>query len=109
MPAGAAQSAGAHLRADIRCCQRRLWVRALDQGRNAQVWREIQSGWEWIVDADVKDFFGSIDLRSAVEPAAGTDQRRLRRLAGSNNERSLAIIEQLRFQEVYVYTMGMEP
>jgi len=84
-------------------------VRALDQGRNAQVWREIQSGWEWIVDANLKDFFGSIDLRSAVDPATGTDQRRLRRLAGSNNERSLAIIGQLRFQEVYVYTMGMEP
>jgi RNA-directed DNA polymerase len=26
-----------------------------------KVWREIQSGREWIVDADLKDFFGSID------------------------------------------------
>jgi len=24
-------------------------------------WREIKSGWEWIVDADLKDFFGSAD------------------------------------------------
>jgi group II intron reverse transcriptase/maturase len=31
--------------------------------RNAmrKVWKEIQSGKEWIVDADLKDFFGSID------------------------------------------------
>src|SRR5215468_9418694 len=26
-----------------------------------QVWKEIQSGREWIVDADLKDFFGSVD------------------------------------------------
>jgi len=26
-----------------------------------KVWKEIQSGWEWIVDADLKDFFGSVD------------------------------------------------
>jgi RNA-directed DNA polymerase len=26
-----------------------------------KVWREIQSGRKWIVDADLKDFFGSID------------------------------------------------
>src|SRR5215468_2575575 len=26
-----------------------------------KVWREIQSGREWIVDADLKDFFGSLD------------------------------------------------
>jgi group II intron reverse transcriptase/maturase len=26
-----------------------------------KVWKEIQSGKEWIVDADLKDFFGSID------------------------------------------------
>jgi RNA-directed DNA polymerase len=25
------------------------------------VWKEIQSGSEWIVDADLKDFFGSVD------------------------------------------------
>ena len=27
----------------------------------AKVWREIQGGREWIVDADLKDFFGSVD------------------------------------------------
>jgi RNA-directed DNA polymerase len=26
-----------------------------------KVWREIQDGREWIVDADLKDFFGSVD------------------------------------------------
>jgi group II intron reverse transcriptase/maturase len=36
------------------------------QGRSTKdamrkVWKEIQSGREWIVDADLKDFFGSVD------------------------------------------------
>ena len=26
-----------------------------------KVWKEIESGSEWIVDADLKDFFGSVD------------------------------------------------
>jgi hypothetical protein len=26
-----------------------------------KVWKEIQGGREWIVDADAKDFFGSVD------------------------------------------------
>ena len=26
-----------------------------------KVWKEIESGREWIVDADLKDFFGSVD------------------------------------------------
>jgi group II intron reverse transcriptase/maturase len=26
-----------------------------------KVWKEIESGGEWIVDADLKDFFGSVD------------------------------------------------
>ena len=26
-----------------------------------KVWKEIQSGFEWIVDADLRDFFGSVD------------------------------------------------
>jgi len=26
-----------------------------------KVWKEIQSGQEWIVDADLKDFFGSVE------------------------------------------------
>ena len=25
-----------------------------------KVWKEIESGREWIVDADLKDFFGSV-------------------------------------------------
>jgi retron-type reverse transcriptase len=36
------------------------------QGRSTKdalrkVWKEIDSGSEWIVDADLKDFFGSVD------------------------------------------------
>jgi L-ascorbate metabolism protein UlaG (beta-lactamase superfamily) len=34
---------------------------------------------------------------------------RSRRLAGSNYERALAIVDQLRSKEVYVYAMGQEP
>jgi RNA-directed DNA polymerase len=26
-----------------------------------KIWKEIDGGWEWIVDADLKDFFGSVD------------------------------------------------
>ena len=26
-----------------------------------KVWKEIQSGWEWIVEGDLKDFFGSVE------------------------------------------------
>src|SRR5437899_10813490 len=26
-----------------------------------KIWKEIQSGSEWIVDADLRDFFGSVD------------------------------------------------
>jgi RNA-directed DNA polymerase len=27
----------------------------------AKIWREVEAGNEWIVDADLKDFFGSVD------------------------------------------------
>jgi retron-type reverse transcriptase len=30
-----------------------------------KVWKEIQSGQEWIVDGDLKDFFGSVDHEKA--------------------------------------------
>ncbi len=36
-----------------------------------KIWKEIQSGSEWIVDADLRDFFGSVDhekLLSLVAP-----------------------------------------
>jgi retron-type reverse transcriptase len=26
-----------------------------------KIWREIETGSEWIVDADLKDYFGSVD------------------------------------------------
>jgi len=29
--------------------------------RCAKCWKEIQGGSEWIVDADLRDFFGSVD------------------------------------------------
>jgi RNA-directed DNA polymerase len=31
-----------------------------------KVWREIQSGQEWIVDGDLKDFFGSVDHEKLI-------------------------------------------
>lgn len=41
------------------------------RGRSAQdalrkIWRELQQGREWIVDADLKDFFGSVDQDKLV-------------------------------------------
>ncbi len=27
----------------------------------SKIWREVETGNEWIVDADLKDFFGSVD------------------------------------------------
>jgi RNA-directed DNA polymerase len=35
-----------------------------------KVWREIESGQEWIVDADLKDFFGSVDHEKLLELVA---------------------------------------
>jgi RNA-directed DNA polymerase len=35
-----------------------------------KVWREIQSGSEWIVDADLRDFFGSADHEKLLTLAA---------------------------------------
>jgi RNA-directed DNA polymerase len=45
------------------------------RGRSTQdamrkVWKEIQSGREWIVDADLKDFFGSADHEKLLTLAA---------------------------------------
>ena len=31
-----------------------------------KVWKEIQAGSEWIVDADLKDFFGSVDHEKLI-------------------------------------------
>jgi hypothetical protein len=36
-------------------------ARAIDQRPLRKVWKEIEAGREWIVDADLKDFFGSVD------------------------------------------------
>src|SRR6202142_4339902 len=35
-----------------------------------KVWKEIESGREWIVDADLKDFFGSVDHEKLLTLAA---------------------------------------
>ena len=40
-----------------------------------KIWKEIQDGAEWIVDADLRDFFGSVDHADMRE--AGTAQREL--------------------------------
>ena len=31
-----------------------------------KIWREIETGAEWIVDADLKDYFGSVDHEKAA-------------------------------------------
>ena len=31
------------------------------KGALRKIWREIEEGGEWIVDADLKDFFGSVN------------------------------------------------
>jgi group II intron reverse transcriptase/maturase len=31
-----------------------------------KIWKEIQSGYEWIIDADLKDFFGSVDHEKLI-------------------------------------------
>ena len=40
-----------------------------------KVWKEIQSGREWIVDADLKDFFGSVDHEKLLTLVAQTSSR----------------------------------
>jgi retron-type reverse transcriptase len=30
------------------------------------VWKELQEGYEWIVDADLRDFFGSVDHKKLM-------------------------------------------
>ena len=45
-----------------------------------KVWKEIDSGSEWIVDADLKDFFGSLDHETLLMRVAQrvADRRVLR-------------------------------
>jgi group II intron reverse transcriptase/maturase len=46
-----------------------------------KVWKEIQSGSEWIVDADLRDFFGSVDHEKLLTLVAqGVADGRVRRL-----------------------------
>ena len=61
VPTGAAQPVRADLRTAVRRQQLRIPARAVGQGALRKVWREIEAGAEWIVDADLKDYFGSID------------------------------------------------
>jgi RNA-directed DNA polymerase len=44
------------------------------------VWKEIEGGSEWIVDADLKDFFGSVDHEKLLTLVAQrvADSRMLR-------------------------------
>ena len=41
-----------------------------------KVWKEIQGGREWIVDADLKDFFGSVDHEKLLTLVAQQNSRR---------------------------------
>lgn len=45
------------------------------QGRSAhdamrKIWRELMSGYQWIVDADVRDYFGSVDHERLITMVA---------------------------------------
>ena len=40
-----------------------------------KVWKEIKSGREWIVDADLKDFFGSVDHDKLLDAGRPTSSR----------------------------------
>ena len=41
-----------------------------------KVWKEIQGGSEWIVDADLRDFFGSVDSRKTSHAGSPTGSGR---------------------------------
>jgi hypothetical protein len=57
----------------------------------ARIWREVEAGYEWIVDADLKDYFGSVDheklmalggpLRPGPSPAGDYQPKRSGHLA----------------------------
>jgi group II intron reverse transcriptase/maturase len=49
-----------------------------------KVWRELENGFEWIVDADLKDFFGSVDQEKLMTLVAQriADGRVLRLIEG---------------------------
>ena len=36
-------------------------------GALRKIWRELDEGYEWVVDADLKDFFGSVDHEKLLE------------------------------------------
>jgi retron-type reverse transcriptase len=40
-----------------------------------KVWKETQSGREWIVDADLKDFFGSVEHEKLLTLVAQRNSR----------------------------------
>src|SRR6266403_3601503 len=40
-----------------------------------KVWKEIQGGSEWIVDADLRDFFGSVDHEKLLTASSPTNSR----------------------------------
>ena len=41
--------------------------------RCGKVWKELKEGREWIVDADLKDFFGSVDHEKLMTLVNQTD------------------------------------
>jgi len=60
--------------------------------------------WEW--NATVHDV---VDLCPLLTQKLERQKDHSRRLAGSNYERALSIVEQFRCKEVYVYALGQEP
>ena len=62
VPAGVAESAGAHLRAAVFDDASFGYRRGRSQhDALRKVWKELESGCEWVVDGDLSDFFGTVD------------------------------------------------
>src|SRR6478736_3781547 len=57
-----------------------------------KVWKEIEAGYEWIVDADLKDFFGSVDHETLLTLVSQriSDSRVLRLIRGMLKAGALA-------------------
>jgi retron-type reverse transcriptase len=36
-----------------------------------KIWRELMAGYQWVVDADLRDYFGSVDHEKLITMVAG--------------------------------------
>ena len=63
------------------------------KGAMRKVWKEIQGGQEWIVDGDLKDFFGSVDHEKLLTLVAQrvADGRVLRLIGQCSRQEAMAV------------------